>query len=220
MRKTEASDMAYRIISGRYETGSEEAKAGYRALFGEEDIQYRFDLYFHWYNIVHEAGHILVEQQKKIMSGVEEEMYVNRFAVAYYRFIGEDKRLAELKKMLEGILASMPPVVPEGESFEGFYESIWNTEQINNVMIYGYFQLRSVMEALRKDCSLELVLGEIGVEIDKGADLSICDAEICSGNTGMHLEKFFSNMRKLGVSLPEIKLELTDDPMVQCARPE
>lgn len=212
--------MAYRIISGRYETGSEEAKAGYRALFGEEDIQYRFDLYFHWYNIVHEAGHILVEQQKKVMSGVEEEMYVNRFAVAYYRFIGEDKRLAELEKMLEGILASMPPVVPEGENFEGFYESIWNTEQINNVMIYGYFQLRSVMEALRKESSLELVLGEIGVEIDKGADLSICDAEICSGNTVVHLEKFFSNMRKLGVSLPEIKLELSDDPMVQCARPE
>ena len=212
--------MAYKIISGRYETGSEEAKAGYRALFGEEDIQYRFDLYFHWYNIVHEAGHILVEQQKKVVSGVAEEMYVNRFAVAYYRFIGEDERLAGLGTMLEGILGSLPPVVPEGETFEGFYEKIWNTEQINNVMIYGYFQLRSVLEALNKDCSLESVLDEIGVRIDKEAGLSLCEAEICSGNTEKHLENFLSNMGKLGVGMPEIKLELVDDPMIQCARPE
>lgn len=212
--------MAYKIISGRYETGSEESKAGYRALFGEEDIQYKFDLYFHWYNLVHEAGHILVEQQGKVMSGVEEEMYVNRFAVAYYRFTGDEERLSELRDFLEGVLGNLPPIVPEGESFEGFYERIWNSEQINNVMIYGYFQLRSVMEALAKDITLEEVLADIGIKPLKDAPVVRSEAEIDSASAGKHLENFFRNMKILGIDLPEIKLELTDDPMIQCARNE
>lgn len=212
--------MAYKIISGRYETGSEESKAGYRALFGEEDIQYRFDLYFHWYNLVHEAGHILVEQQGKVMSGVEEEMYVNRFAVAYYRFTGDEERLSELRDFLEGVLGNLPPIVPEGETFEGFYERIWNSEQINNVMIYGYFQLRSVMEALGRDLSFEEVLSEIGIEPLKEAPIERSEAGIDSASSQDHLENFFRNMKSLGIDLPEIKLELADDPMIQCARSE
>ena len=34
----EEHSMEHRIISGRYELGTEEQKAGYRQLFGEEDI--------------------------------------------------------------------------------------------------------------------------------------------------------------------------------------
>ena len=32
--------MNYVIMSGKYETGSEEEKQGYKMLFGEEDIQF------------------------------------------------------------------------------------------------------------------------------------------------------------------------------------
>ncbi|MDF2588114.1 MAG: hypothetical protein K0S41_1955 [Anaerocolumna sp.] len=48
--------MEYKIISGRYETGTEEQQKGYNQLFGDERIQEKFDLYFHWFNIVHEIG--------------------------------------------------------------------------------------------------------------------------------------------------------------------
>ncbi|WP_234123494.1 hypothetical protein [Clostridium hydrogenum] len=34
---------------------------GYNKLFGNERIQEKFDLYFHWFNIVHEIGHIIVD---------------------------------------------------------------------------------------------------------------------------------------------------------------
>ena len=55
--------MKYVIMSGKFESGNEEQQQGYKMLFGAENIQYFFDLYFHWYNLVHEMGHCIVEKQ-------------------------------------------------------------------------------------------------------------------------------------------------------------
>lgn len=122
----------YVIYSGRSEKGNEEQKPAYRMLFCQEDTQYFFDPYFHWYNLVQETGHCLVEKQAARFSKVEEEMYVNYLAVSYYRYIGED--------------------------LISFYTRIWNIEQIKNVMIYGYVQSRSVLEALNDDMPLTDVM--------------------------------------------------------------
>ena len=225
--------MKYVIMSGRFETGTEEEKQGYIGLFGEEEIQYFFDLYFHWYNLVHEMGHCLVEQQNAKMSKVAEEMYVNSFAVSYYRFVGENDRLEELKARLEKILGRFPAPMPEGESFTGFYERIWNTDQINNVMIYGYFQFRSVLEALNAKKDLREALGEIGIELSAAekvesecsnvglnADCNQSKADIISDNAEYFLKLAQKNLEAMGVKVPEIRVELLDNPMVQCARSE
>ena len=74
--------MKYVIMSGKFESGNEEQQQGYTMLFGAENIQYFFDLYFHWYNLVHEMGHCIVEKQGAKFSKVDEEMYVNSLAVA------------------------------------------------------------------------------------------------------------------------------------------
>ena len=87
--------MTYKIISGQYELGTEEQQAGYKMLFGEDNIQYKFDLYFHWYNIVHELGHCVLDVQNISMSNVQEEMFANEFAVAYWKYIGEEARIKE-----------------------------------------------------------------------------------------------------------------------------
>lgn len=212
--------MNYVIMSGRFETGNEEQKQGYMGLFGSENIQCFFDLYFHWYNIIHEMGHCLVEKRGARMSRVEEEMYVNAFAVAYYRYMGETERLRKLQDRLTKILSSFPAPMPEGESFTAFYERIWNTEQINNVMIYGYFQLNSVLEALKEKSDLSEVLKKIGIEIQAGSDTEKCEAEITSENAVLFLENAKKNLTAMGVAVPEIRIELQDDPMIQCARPE
>lgn len=77
--------MGYKIISGRYETGTQVQQKGYDWLFGSKNIQEKFDLYFHWFNIVHEIGHIIVDIEKIDMDKVDEEFFVNCFAVAYWR---------------------------------------------------------------------------------------------------------------------------------------
>lgn len=212
--------MKYVIMTGKFETGDIEKQQGYMALFGSDDIQYFFDLYFHWYNIIHETGHCLVEKYNAKMSGVDEEMYVNSFAVAYYRYIGDTKRLSELQERLKRILGNIPAPMPEGESFTEFYERIWNTEQLNNVMIYGYFQLNSVLEALNNEERLNDVLKKIGIDMIDLSSKTICNAQISSENTELFFGKAREDLMTMGINVPEIRIELVDDPMIQCARPE
>ena len=192
---------------------------GYKMLFGEVSIQYKFDLYFHWYNLVHEMGHCLVEKYGLALSPVQEEMYVNELAVSYYRYVGESDRLAELKSILKAVIDQMPTPVPEGESFTSFFESIWGTDALMNVMTYGYFQLNSVLEALNKGRDFADVVSELGVTISK-ADIIECKAEITSGNAEKFLDTAKENVKACGLEVPEISLELVDNPMVQCAQSE
>lgn len=216
--------MKYKIVSGMYETGNEEQQMGYRQLFGEADIQRKFDLYFHWYNLIHEMGHCLVERYGVEKSKVQEEMYVNEFAVSYYRFIGESEKLDELQANLQAVIDQVPSPVPEGQTFVSFFESIWGTELLMNVMIYGYFQLNSVLEALKKDRTFADVVSEMGVEINQvesnKAGLKKCDEPIAASNAQAFLDTAIENIKACGLDVPEISLELVDNPMMQCAQTE
>lgn len=211
--------MKYKILSGKYETGNEEQQMGYKMLFGEENIQRKFDLYFHWYNLVHEMGHCLVEKYGLKLSPVEEEMYVNELAVGYYRYVGESDRLAELKSILKAVIDQMPSPVPEGESFTSFFESIWGTDALMNVMTYGYFQLNSVLEAMKTGRKFADVISELGVAISQ-ADVKECKEEITSNNAEKFLSAAIENIKACGLEVPEIRLELVENPMIQCAEME
>ncbi len=208
--------MKYKILSGKFETGNEEQQMGYKMLFGEVSIQYKFDLYFPWYNLVHEMGQCLVEKYSLVLSPVQEEMYVNELAVSYYRYVGESDRLAELKSILKAVIDQMPSPVPEGESFTSFFESIWGTEALMNVMTYGYFQLNSVLEAMKTGRKFADVISELGVVISQ-ADVKECKEEITSNNAEKFLSAAIENIKACGLEVPEIRLELVENPMIQCA---
>ena len=232
--------MSYTIMTGKFETGTEEQKMGYAMLFGQENIQYKFDLYFHWYNLVHEMGHCVVAACGKELSPLMEEMFVNEFAVGYYRFVGDDARLSDLQTMLQASIDNMPSPVPEGESFLEFYSRIWGTDELMSVMVYGYLQLNSVLMALKKDKPFGEILAELGLALSSGncaatgdgeceggesagtsrCGLSRCELPIASENAESFLNSARENLIRLGIEVPEIRLQLLDDPMVQCARPE
>ena len=211
--------MSYTIMSGKFETGTQEQQMGYAMLLGQENIQYKFDLYFHWYNLVHEMGHCVVTACGKEFSPLMEEMFVNEFAVGYYRYIGDDERLADLQAMLQASIDNMPSPVPEGESFLEFYERIWGTDELMSVMVYGYLQLNSVLMALKKDKPFSEILADLGLTLGSG-ETSRCELPIAAENAEAFLNSARENLIRLGIEVPEIKLQLLDDPMVQCARPE
>ena len=211
--------MKYKILSGKFETGNEEQQMGYKMLFGEVSIQYKFDLYFHWYNLVHEMGHCLVEKYGLKLSPVQEEMYVNELAVGYYRYVGESDRLAELKSILKAVIDQMPSPVPEGESFTSFFESIWGTDALMNVMTYGYFQLNSVLEAMKTGRKFADVISELGVAISQ-ADVKECKEEITSNNAEKFLSAAIEKIKACLLEVPEIRLEMVENPMIQCAEME
>jgi len=212
--------MEYTIISGRYECGTDEQKEGYRQLLGEENIQRKFDLYFHWYNIIHELGHCLVEVSGHEFSPVQEEMYVNRFAVGYWRLVGADEYLKELKNILETALRNISIPALGEEEFIQYYERIWGTELLNSVMVYGYFQLRSVYEALNLRESFGDVLHNLDIQIDENVFLPQYEREIMAVNAQEVLDSALKNMKKLGINPPAVRLELVENPLVQCAQHE
>lgn len=48
-----------KIITGQYSTAGDIGQQMIQALFGK-DAQYRYELYFHWYNLIHELGHAIM----------------------------------------------------------------------------------------------------------------------------------------------------------------
>ena len=210
--------MAYKIISGQYERGTEEQQNGYKMLFGEDNIQYKFDLYFHWYNIIHELGHCVVDVQKISMTNVQEEMFANEFAVAYWKYIGKETQLKELEQMLKEIIAHIPSPVPDDIGFVEYYESIWGTEALTDVMTYGYLQLNSVLEAIKCGKDFSTVLKAVDVEMDHNASMDIYDGAICAENASKILSSAVANINKFLATPLQVRIELVDNPMIQCAQ--
>ena len=210
--------MTYKIISGQYEAGTQEQQAGYRMLFGEENIQYKFDLYFHWYNIVHELGHCVADAQKMNMSHVQEEMLVNEFAVAYWKYVGAEAQLKELEAMLKGIIANLNCPVPSNIGFAEYYESVWGTEVLNNVVLYGYFQLNSVLEALNGKKDLKTILKSMNIDWNSDIVMSKYEGAVCAQNAYRVLDNAVANINKLGIETIQVSIELVDNPMIQCAQ--
>ena len=65
----------------------------------------------------------------------------------------------------------MQTPVPEYMSFTDFYEQIWGTEQMMEMPVYGYLQLKSVQNALRGNAGLAPTLREMEIP-DVPADIA------------------------------------------------
>lgn len=204
----------YKIITGRFEGGSAEQQGAYAQLFGADDTQRKFDLYFHWYNIAHEYSHCLLDFYGKSVGGVEEEMLANKFAVAYWQAAGFADELSALKSILDGALSAFPNPVPEGKTFTDWYTEIWGTEQLMNAAVYGYFQFKSVLIAM--DDADDLTQWFANVGIDGFSMPSSCkskkypvEAE-AAADVLNDLQLFF---KASGLEQPTVGLDLTNDPM-------
>lgn len=212
--------MLYKIISGRYETGTQEQQQGFAQLFGNENIQFHFDLYFHWYNVIHELGHCLVSSRKVSMNPVQEELYANRFAVAYWKMADANGNLQELRDMITEILNQIPSPVPPDTNFADFFQSIWSSEAMQTVAMYGCFQLACVLEAMKAEKDFWEVLSEIGISALQTNPVQKYSGEISAKGTQDVLRLCIENLSNAGVVLEEfqVELELVDNPEVQCAR--
>ncbi|HWT74888.1 MAG TPA: hypothetical protein VN258_09255 [Mobilitalea sp.] len=88
------------IKTGKYETGSEEQKNNFILCFGSENTQETFDIYFHWYNVIHEFGHILFSMKEHPFTITDEEQLVNNFAVAYWKYYDMNGNLIQFLRKL------------------------------------------------------------------------------------------------------------------------
>lgn len=214
--------MKYKIISGKYETGTEEQKATFANMLGTSDIQYKFDLYFHWYNVIHEFGHCLLDSYGIDMDNVDEEFWVNRFAIAYWKKADSSGKLSELKELLEQTIELMPNPVPNGQAYIDFFKSIWQSmwekgEQ-QAAMLYGYFQFSCVLEAMKCNDDLCTLLQEVGISVTNCGQLEQYHGKVSAESAGDVLNICIKNLKELGISTVDVEMELTDNPGVHCAK--
>lgn len=213
--------MSYIIYSGQFEKGTQEQQATFIQLLGGENIQYKFDFYFHWYNIIHEYGHCLCMYHDSDKIGLKQEFLVNRFAVSIWQYAGYENELKKLQNMMNEILQRIKDPVPKNMSFTDYYEQIWETDEIMKVPIYGYFQFKSVQMALENHEDLETVLEEMGIHKKiSNRHLSYKKYSISAYTAKKALHDIRHLLYSLGIEQPLVDVELVDDPSIHCVRQE
>ena len=206
------------IYSGQFEKGTQEQQAVFSQLFGTDNTQYKFDFYFHWYNVIHEYGHCLCMNHDSDIIGLKQEFLVNRFAVGIWRYAGYEQELKDLQKIVNEALQRMKDPVPEHMTFTQYYEQLWGTAELTQVPIYGYLQFKSVQMALENREDLETVLMEMGIHTKIGAHSPAGKKYSISADTAREaLHDIRCLLDGLGIEQPLVDVQLVDDPSIQCA---
>ena len=92
-------------------------------------------------------------------------------------------------------------------------------DKLKIIIIILYSELNSVLEAMKTCREFAEVISELGVTISID-DVKECKEEITSDNAEKILAAAIENVNECGLEVPEISLELVDNPMIQCAQSE
>jgi hypothetical protein len=129
-------------------------------FFGGDEAQGEriFRAFFYRFLVAHEAGHWFQARTGTRQATLfENETMANRIAVAFWRTQPDGEAfLAELERMLVGIVASVPDPTPPGEDPVAFFGANYRALAEDGVG-YGYFQFRFMRDAIRDRARLRLV---------------------------------------------------------------
>ncbi len=127
-----------------------------------DNAEYNYELYFHWYNLIHELGHIIIMfNSVSHPHPAEEEQLVNNFAVAYWQHYGEQEKINELKSIVHNTINKFIVPTHENINYMHYAKEKWGHEELNNFNNYGWFQFSSVKNAISSNQSLEDALSDM-----------------------------------------------------------
>jgi hypothetical protein len=128
-------------------------------LFGDDEAEGEriFRAFFNRFLVAHEAGHwFQARTDTRQPTLYENENIANRIAVAFWRTQPDGEAfLAELERMLAGIVARVPDPTPPGEDPVAFFGANYRALAEDGVG-YGYFQFRFMRDAIRDRAQLNL----------------------------------------------------------------
>ena len=158
------SERANVITTGRFGYGTEEYNQLANQLFGSENAEERFHIYFNWFNVIHEIGHAIVRANNtESLHPVDEELLVNEFAVAFLTHHGEQEKLELIEDIVSYARKQVNPPVENMTHIE-YARANWGRGDFFSFNNYGWFQFNVVYYALQEARSLEEILSEMGVE--------------------------------------------------------
>lgn len=208
------SDNVFLIKTARYGKGSEIDNNNVKMALGNENTEEKFNLYFQWYNVLHELGHgILMYNSDVKLSNVEEEQLVNDFAVAYWLYYGEEDKINELSNIVEYAVNNIKSDAEDGVTHKDFAEKNWNKPSFNTFNNYGWFQYSCVKESLNKRKTLDIVLKEMGIENINLPVLEILEYPIINEKVSTQIvNDAVNNFHKWGLEFPDTYQSFSNDP--------
>lgn len=200
------------IHTGQFETASPEDRDLVQYLLGENTDE-KFELYFHWYNVVHEIGHAVMDFNcESRPHPVEEEQLVNDFAVAFWRMYGEKGKLEAVHAIIEDALQRFR-VPAKGMTHMEFARAKWGTDELHNFNNYGWFQYNCVRQSFESNSMLGETLTKMGIAHvcpQESRGLKYCVDERLPHNVVRDVVQVLRDWR---ISLPErFDVVLRDDP--------
>ena len=197
------NDYRVKLVTGQYQKAPAEQKMMIRELFGE-DAESSYEIYFHWYNVLHELGHaIMMFNASSRPHPAEEEQLVNNFAYAYWKHYGEQEKLKDLCTLVEDTLRKFSVPTAGNESYMDYAKNMWGTEAFSSFNNYGWFQFSSVQAAITGGHNLEQALERMCSAKVSPKKADILEYEICDQMAAQVLADAVRLMKAWGVLLPE-----------------
>lgn len=172
-------------------------------LFGK-DAEINYEIFFHWYNVLHELGHAIMMFNASFRPHpAEEEQLVNNFAYAYWKYYGEDEKLKELCSIVEKTIQKFNIPTSNNECYMDYAKKMWGTEELFTFNNYGWFQLSSVQAAITAGTNLEQALNRMCSAKVSLKKAEILKYEVCDQMAGQVVADAMRVMKDWGVLLPE-----------------
>lgn len=201
------------ITTGQYITASPEQKLMIRNLLGE-DVEYNFKIYFHWYNMIHELGHAIIEYNCLTQPHpVDEEQLVNNFAIAYWRYYGEVEKLQTLSSIICESLTKFIVPTQNNKDHISYARELWGSEELCSFNNYGWFQFSCVEKSISSPITLDQALIDMGLIHIQPQEKILLEYNVDEMMPFKVIEDAKKVIRQWGISLPkEVSVVLSDDP--------
>jgi len=211
------------ITTGRYGQGTAEQNEVVDSVLGEEYAKERFELYFQWYNVLHETGHSIIWfNRQRQPDAVDAEQLVNDFAVAFWAYYGENEKFNDLKSTVAYALENIKRPVDESITYIDYARDNWGKNKFFTFNNYGWFQFSCINNSLREMKPLESVLAEMGVKnIQIQPQKTLVYPVIGEDTASKIIGDAVSILREWGAVVPEIYHTFDNDPnkhMIQIKR--
>ena len=212
------SPRVYSVNTALYNQGTEEDQKNVEIAMGKENTEERFRLYFQWYNVLHELGHGLIYYNNgKEIPIAEEEQLVNDFAVAYWKYYGEEEKIQELENIANYAVEHIGTNYKNGIDYMQLAKENSNKNSFNSAFFnfndYGWFQFSSVKNSFESSKSLEEVLKEMGItKFDLGEQKKLVYDIIDEESSTQIINDAVNNFKSWGLKYPKATHHYQENP--------
>ena len=212
--------MPLTVVTGKYETGSQEIKNEIIRILGNENPAYMYNIYFHWYNVVHEVGHAICTYKitdEKIFyeqDFVKQEVMVNDFAVAYWLYYGEKEKLEKLKAILSNVFKNITNPAPNMHYID-YAIANWKNSDFWTYNNYGWFQFNCVNNSLSNPKTLEEILSCMSEKDIISQPKQLLKYTVNTEMAAKIVQDAVIIINKWGIDLPPLFHVYSDDPFKQ-----